>query len=402
MPSMLSLLLVSSAMLPSASAAPVFSRETPGKYIILLKDGSAATAGDILAKHGGRVEKVLEKAKGVSAELDAMMLQALRADPDVAVVEPDYEVHAFAFRQAVQITPTGINRADAELNPVAKINTIDERVNADIAVLDTGIDEDHVDLNLYRQVNFSNDLSDNDRNGHGTHVAGTAAALDNGTGVVGMAPGARLWSVKVLDSRGSGSMSDIVQGLDYVTAHADEIEVANMSLGCNCVSQALNQAIDRAVAAGVVVVVAAGNDGRDASSYSPANHPKVITVSAIADYNGLPGGGARATCYADKDDTLANFSNYGPAVDIAAPGVCITSTWKGGRYETISGTSMASPHVAGGVGLYLSSRSKPQSAADVEAVSTALKQAAFPQSSINGFTEDRDAHAEPVLNVAGL
>jgi subtilisin family serine protease len=233
----------------------------------------------------------------------------------------------------------------------------------DVAVIDTGIDLDHPDLNVYTAgaKNCSSGTSADDGNGHGTHVSGTIGALDNATGVVGMAPGARVWPVRVLNNRGSGTWSDIVCGIDYVTAHASQIEVANMSLGGtgtddgNCGrsnNDAMHTAICNAVAAGVTFVVAAGNETDDAANHVPAAYDEVITVSALADFNGLPGGGAAATCRSDVDDTFASFSNYGADVDIIAPGVCINSTWKGGGYNTISGTSMASPHVAGGAALY--------------------------------------------------
>lgn len=285
------------------------------------------------------------------------------------------------------------------MSVTAHIDGQDDRVNADIAIIDSGTQATHPDLHVVHQVNFTNESSPDDNNGHGTHVGGIAAALDHGSDAVGMAPGARLWSVKVLDTFGSGYMSDIIAGVDYVTAHADEIEVANMSLGCQCQSSALNAAISRSVAAGVVYVVAAGNSGRDTRRFSPANHPDVMTVSAIADFNGLPGGGAPATCRSDKDDTLADFSNYGRDVDIAASGVCIFSTWKGSSYNTISGTSMASPHVAGAVALYLATHPKPTNAQGVAAVAQALIDAAWPQNGANGFTGDRDWYQEPVLNV---
>ncbi len=193
-------------------------------------------------------------------------------------------------------------------------------------------------------------------------MAGSAAALDNGIGVVGMAPGARLHAVKVLNDRGSGYMSWIVAGIDWVTARADTIEVANMSLGCECSSAAQDKAITNSVAAGVTYAVAAGNSDKDAATFSPANHPDVITVSALADFDGKEGwavGNATSPpyCRVDQDDTLADFSNFGLLVELAAPGVCIQSTWPGGGYNTISGTSMASPHVAGAAALLASTRS---------------------------------------------
>ncbi|MGH3361660.1 MAG: S8 family serine peptidase, partial [Nocardioides sp.] len=171
---------------------------------------------------------------------------------------------------------------------------------------------------------------------------------------------ARIWPVKVLTDLGTGLNSDVICGIDYVAAHADEIEVANMSLGGGgeddgaCGSQnddAMHAAICSAVDAGVTFVVAAGNDSADAKDFTPAAYDEVVTVSALADFNGLPGGGAPSTCRADEDGTFASFSNFGADVDVIAPGVCINSTWMNGGYNTISGTSMASPHVAGAAAL---------------------------------------------------
>ncbi len=160
----------------------------------------------------------------------------------------------------------------------------------------------------------------------------------------------------MLNAAGVGWESDIICGIDWVTANAGAIEVANMSLGGsgsddgNCGrtdGDAEHQAICDSVDAGVTYAVAAGNDHQDAATFAPAAYDEVITVSALADFNGQPGGGARPTCRTDQDDTFADFSNYGADVDVIAPGVCILSTWMNGGYNTISGTSMASPHTAG-------------------------------------------------------
>ena len=232
-----------------------------------------------------------------------------------------------------QTTPTGINRANADASPTAAINGVDQRVNVDVAVIDTGADLTHPDLNIYSAgaKNCSiGAINANDLNGHGTHVSGTIGAIDNGNGVVGMAPGARIWPVKVLTDAGSGLNSDVICGIDYVTAHASQIEVANMSLGGagsddgNCGNtnhDAMHKAICRSVAAGITYAVAAGNDSEDAANSTPAAYDEVITVSALADFNGLPGGGAPSTCRSDVDDTFADYSNFGSDVDIIAPGV---------------------------------------------------------------------------------
>ncbi len=353
--------LIAGAMATSGSAAE------PGRYIVVLRDGvnASAVADDHARATGARVSHVYEHAlQGYAATFSDQAAAHIANDPRVDWVQPDTEVHAFG-----QTLPTGINRADAELNATAKIDGVDERVNVDVAVIDTGIDLTHPDLNVYRSTNCSGGspfkkscgTGGDDDNGHGSHVAGTIAALDNSTGPVGVAPGARLWAVKVLNSNGSGYQSWIVAGIDYVAANAAEIEVANMSLGgggsddgnCgNSNNDAEHKAICNAVGKGVTFAVAAGNSDADSAKSVPAAYDEVITVSALADFDGVAGGLGTPTCRTDEDDTFANFSNWGSDVDIIAPGVCIYSAWKDGGYNTISGTSMASPHVAGAAALY--------------------------------------------------
>jgi subtilisin family serine protease len=297
--------------------------------------------------------------QGYSATMTAETAALVESLPGVDWVQTDAPVAATA-----QTTPTGIDRANADLSPTAAIDGTDQRVDVDVAVIDTGVDLDHPDLNVYRAGARNCSLfgiSADDDHGHGSHVAGTVGALDNTTGVVGVAPGARIWPVKVLSALGTGLNSDVICGIDYVAANADEIEVANMSLGgagdddgnCGATNDdAMHAAICEAVAGGITFVVAAGNESADASTSTPAAYDEVVTVSALADFNGQPGGGAPTTCPADEDDTFASFSNYGSDVDLIAPGVCILSTSMNGGYATLSGTSMAAPHVAGGAALY--------------------------------------------------
>jgi subtilisin family serine protease len=225
-------------------------------------------------------------------------------------------------------------------------------IDVDIAILDTGVDLDHPDLNVYKNVNVivPNQTGDDD-NGHGTHVAGIAAAKDNGIGVIGGAPGARIWSIKVCDAGGECKISNIIKGVEYVTQHADEIDVANISVETP-LSPALNRAISASIKAGVTYVVAAGNYGHDAATTSPASNPDVITVSAIADSDGKCGGVGPSPDLANTtDDGFAPFSNFGPSVSIAAPGVAVLSTYLNGEYAVDSGTSMAAPSVAAAAAL---------------------------------------------------
>jgi Subtilase family len=252
-------------------------------------------------------------------------------------------------------TTKGLEQTRAAL-PTALEKT---RVNADIAILDTGISLIHPDLNVYRNVSFvEGTTSGNDDNGHGSHVAGIAAAKDNSIGVLGSAPGARLWAIKVCGSSGQCKISNQIKGIEYAIKHANEIDVLNISIE-NPNSPALNNILAQAVKAGITVVVSAGNWGKNAASFSPANNPLAITVSAMGDSDGKCGGVGKPmvlkkgnSTTAVMDDTFAFFSNFGPNVKLAAPGVDIFSTYNGTGYSLDSGTSMAAPYVAGAAAVY--------------------------------------------------
>jgi subtilisin family serine protease len=322
------------------------------------------------------------------------VINILAQDPRVAYIEQDQRVKAF------QTLPTGINRIDADLSPARSGDGSGSNVNVDIAILDTGIDLSHPDLNVYVQKTFvSGTSSANDDDGHGTHVAGIAAAKDNDYGVVGVAPGARLWAIKVLDSTGSGFTSTIISGIDYIATYSSQVDVANLSFGCECRSSALDTAINNAVAKGITFVVAAGNDHTDASTLSLANNPNVIAVSAIADSDGKCGRRGSSTSYG-RDDSFASFSNYGSTVDMAAPGVHILSTYKGKSYTYMSGTSMAASHVTGAAALY---KGTVNPSASPSAVKSALLNQGSKISTMcdgNGhgyFTGDPDSYHEPLL-----
>ena len=331
----------------------------PGSWIVTLEAGQSPdrVASDHARDRGARVTHVYRYAlQGYSARMSDVAAARVARDPRVRTVHADRGVEAYA-----QTLPTGIDRIDSELSGTASGDGTGS-VDVDVAILDTGIDIDHPDLNVVGGKNCSDGTTYDDGNGHGTHVAGSAAALDNGIGVVGVAPGARLWAVRVLDNNGSGSWSSVICGIDWVTGNAGVIDVANLSLGgsssenaSSCGSSSLHQAICNSVGAGITYAVAAGNSAADAKDFVPAMYSEVITVSALADFDGKPGGLGSPTCRSDVDDTFADFSNHGAVVDIIAPGVCIRSTWKGGGYGTMSGTSMASPHAAGAAALYKAS-----------------------------------------------
>jgi len=386
----------------------------PNQYIVVMKDDDSGIS-EFLSSITEKVEfqgvellQVYENVlNGLAIKVpNEQVIEAIKRLPMVEYVENDVMAQAFA-----QNLPTGINRIDGDLSSTESGNG-KGNVDLDIAILDSGIDLKHSDLNVYHQKSFvtsSTGLSAifgartstaNDDNGHGTHVAGIAAAKDNTIGSVGVAPGAKLWAIKVLDSKGTGPLSTIIKGIDYVTQYAGQIEVANLSLGCECKSLAFDTAINNAVKAGIVFVVAAGNAGKDAQNTSPANNPNVISVSAIADSDGKCGSKGTNTGYGN-DDSLASFSNYGSVVDIAAPGAKIYSTYKGNTFATMSGTSMASPHVAGAAALYLAN--------NPDASPSAVRNGLLLQGSSLGvtcdgngygyFTGDKDQSKEPLLYV---
>jgi len=391
-----------------ASGEEVQPYAIPGRYIVVLKHGHRPA--DVLARHGVKAHHVFGHAlNGFAGEISADQLETLSRDPRVELIEPELELFATA-----QTLSTGIKRIGANLSPLAKIDGLDERVNADIAILDTGI-APHPDLNIFTNVSFIAGQP-TDGNGHGTHVAGIAAAIDNLVGVVGVAPGARLWAIKVMDNTGAGTTGTVIQGIDFVTQNAGQIEVANLSFGGIGYSSALRLAISNSVAKGVVFVVAAGNDSRDvygpdglqntADDSIPAAYPEVMTVSALYDLDGVP----------SSDDRLASFSNYsrnvvagnpvtspGAAIDLAAPGVNIASTYLNGGYATMSGTSMAAPHAAGAAALYIAGHSRATNAAGVYAIRQALINSAQPQSAWgSASTQDPDVNHEGLVYVANF
>jgi subtilisin len=275
-----------------------------------------------------------------------------------------------------ETTPTGVRRIGA-----ASLAEARQASNVAVAVIDTGVDLTHPDLNAVSGKNCMSKKTApaRDDNGHGTHVAGIVAADNDGGGVVGVAPGTRVYAVKVLNASGQGTWSQVICGIDWVTQKANSlnIKVANMSLAgfgfadglCgNLLGDALNRAICRSTAAGVTYVVAAGNSSQEFSTTVPAAYPDVLTVTAMSDSDGMAGalGGAPTCRTGEADDRYATFSNFADPTDsggqahmVAAPGVCINSTWLGAGYRTISGTSMAAPHAAGTVALCFGSGGVP-------------------------------------------
>ena len=316
-----------------------------GSYICVFKHGAVtnprAEAVRSAKSAGGSVKHVYEHTiHGFSASMSANGAANMqRHNAAIAFCEQDQEVEAiqngpFDFRvlgrpapqPPAQSLPWGVQRVKGGANTGSGSGTA--------WVIDTGIDLDHPDLNVdvSRSRSFIRDSSPNDANGHGSHVSGIIGAKDNSIGVIGVSPGAILVAVRVLDRNGRGTDSDVIAGVDYVAANGHPGDVANMSLG-GSVSQALDNAVVAAAAGGVKFTLAAGNESDTATQHSPAraNGPNVYTVSSFA-----------------KGDKWSSFSNFGnPPIDFAEPGSSIPSTYKDGGYATLSGTSMAAPHLAG-------------------------------------------------------
>lgn len=299
---------------------------------------AASQAADAVARAGGQIDHVYSTIfRGFSARMSATAaVNMMNANPAIMGYSPDGIV-TLVQGAGGKKAPGGA--AGQTLPPgIARVGGPADGSGRTAWIIDTGIDLDHPDLNVdtARSKTFitigAGRRSANDENGHGTHVAGTIAAIDNDTGVVGVAAGASVVAVRVLDRRGSGAFSWVIAGLDYVAANAASGDVANMSLG-GPPSGDVDAAVLAVAGTGVRFAIAAGNSSADANGFSPArvNHANVYTVSAV-----------------DSGDVFASFSNFGnPPVDFAAPGVGILSLWKDGGTNTISGTSMASPHVAG-------------------------------------------------------
>jgi subtilisin len=351
------------------------------EYIVVLDEDALAedseepqeVAQDDEAEHSGLdVERVYGAAlEGYAAEIPEGEVRDVENDPEVLFVS---EVHEFRASQTgdMQATPLSVDRIDAEQSSLP-IDTVPDTVSVGIAVLDSGIDAAHPDLNVVGGKDCTSSPGDafNDAYGHGTASAGVAAAEDNGFGVVGVAHGAPLYAVKVLGENGRGSDASVICGVDWVTANADKIEVVNMSLAspgfrddgrCGLKNEdAVHHAICRSVDAGVTYVVSAGNDSKNFKNYAPASYDEVLTSTAMTDTDGEPGGDGPPPCIQGRyyDDRAATpFSNHTAKgsgdVDhtISAPGVCNETTLPEASYGFGTGTSFSSPLVAGTAALY--------------------------------------------------
>jgi subtilisin family serine protease len=337
------------ALLPLAMAAPnaIERRDTPapvlkprgaqlveGKYIIKMKSGSisTATASAIQSITADADYTYSNRFNGFAASLTSAELEAMRLDPNVEYIEQDA---IMTMLETQTNAPWGLARLSSS-TPGSTTYTYDASAGEGTCayVVDTGIDVEHPEFEGRATwlANFA-DNDDTDGQGHGTHVSGTI-----GSATYGVAKKTKLFAVKVLDASGSGTNSGVIAGMEFVvddfaTQDCPKGAVVNMSLG-GSTSSAINSAAAAITNAGLFLAVAAGNESQDAENSSPASEPSACTVGATT-----------------RNDTLAYFSNFGSLVDVLAPGLDITSTWPGGDTNTISGTSMASPHVAG-IGAY--------------------------------------------------
>jgi subtilisin len=338
--------LVPEAIIPRDCLVSASSRNgqiIEGEYIFTYKNeqvafGGNARIGSVTASLFSKYQiqdSVMEATfagarRGFAARLTKKQVALLEKDESIESVEPDRILSMCTCLDVAEprnltwsIRKTGYGNGTNFTEKTAWI-------------VDTGVDLDHPDLSIDIQRSRSfigRQTSADDENGHGTHVAGIIGALNNRLGLLGVASGARIVSLKVLDQLGEGRLSSTIAAIAYINTNGRAGDVVNMSLGGEGTSPALDREIEAAAQKGILFSIAAGNEGQPARKFSPAriNHPNVFTVSAV-----------------DSTDTFASFSNYGnDVVDVAAYGVRITSTYRNGRYAILSGTSMAAPHVAG-------------------------------------------------------
>ncbi len=273
-----------------------------------------------LVQQQGKLKHSYKHIPAVAADLPEEAIEKMKKNSKIAYIEPDYEVRVLEDE-----LPWGINRIDAEI-----VHSTNKGTGVKIAIIDTGIDYTHPELDNYYRGGYDFVNGDNDPMDdywHGTHCAGIVAAEDNGIGVIGVAPEVEMYGLKVMDSSGSGSTSDVTAAIDW--AIENNIQIISMSLGTDYNSLTLGTACDKAYNEGILLVAAAGNDGTSSVDY-PAKYDSVIAVAATS-----------------SSDTKASFSNTGPEIELAAPGVSVKSTYLEGGYISASGTSMACPHVAG-------------------------------------------------------
>jgi subtilisin len=383
-------------------------------YIVTLHKGHKPK--DVLAQHGLSTKHTYDFFGGFAASMGRNAVERLKNDPRVKFVEADGPVVPLDQTNGLGIIRMGITNFLA-----SHITRNTNQIDVDVAVLDTGVDTNHPDLNVVHSFSSIQPMyGGRDHNGHGTHVAGIIGAKDNDFGVIGVAPGARIWNVQVLPP-GIGSWSQILDGFDYVLQHSNEISIVNCSFGPAYGSKSpyggIRAVIKSVVGCGIVVVGGAGNSTNDiagpdgffgvdpntgtSDDFLPAALPEVMAVSAMdpssdqfapfSNFSGIP---RTADSYFGNTNYV---SSPGLAIDVAAPGVNILSTWTNGGYALLSGTSMATPHAAGAVALYIAINGRGHSASDVYRIRQAIVDGSLPQSRWNtNNTLDLDSYHEPL------
>ena len=326
----------------------------PDRYIVVFEPGVSDPAGlakKLVGEHKGRLRFVYSSAlKGFAADLSEDAVDALEKNPNVAFIEPDMRVHIIDVQPSA---PWGLDRIDQQTLPLSGSYSYSATGSGvHVYIIDTGIRTTHVEFGgraFGAYTAISDGYGTADCNGHGTHVSGTV-----GGSTYGVAKGVTLYAVRVLDCYGYGTYSGVIAGVDWVTQNRVLPAVANMSLG-GTASSALNDAIQNSINAGVTYAVAAGNNAADACSYSPASAPQALTAGATS-----------------SGDAMASFSNYGTCLDLFAPGVSILSAYNPSDVATatMSGTSMASPHVAGAAALYLQANPSASPATVAQAITS--------------------------------
>jgi subtilisin family serine protease len=374
-------LLACGVVLAQETTMPAPGREViPDRYVVVFKEGirdPTAAAREHARRYGAQVSHSYEHAlEGYAARIPDRRLEKVRANSAVACVEPDKAASAEA-----QTLPWSVNRVDADTSSTGAGDGSGAISTVNAYIIDSGIYK-HTDLNVVEHVNLTRDGKNRDCHGHGTHVAGIAAAKDNHRYVVGVAPRAPLTGVKVLGCDGKGTVSSLIKGVDWVTTHAKRPAIANMSVGLGGnPSRALDEAVRNSARSGVFYSLAAGNKGTGTCSGSPAR-------TGAGANNGI------ATVAAtDRSNRETSWSNYGSCVDIWAPGARIVSTKMGGGTIRMGGASMAAPHVGGGAALYLSKNTSASSST----VEAELKLAAT-----RPGTRSKDGRAVLLENVGGF
>ena len=366
---LLAVLAIWSNGLPAFAAAA----EPAPIIVVLLGAADAPRQIDALEQGIGFVAEFRYQSAfaGFAGRVTASQRAMLARDPRVELIAADRTVRATALHSLMpgEAVPLGVRRIGA-----GGADRAEEAATSSVAIVDTGIDLSHPELRARDGRNCVRHRPASDDNGHGTHVAGIIGARNSGQGIVGAAPGTLLYAVKVLDASGAGTLAQLLCGLDWISANAGRlgIAVANLSLSsmgrddgaCGAVDgDVLHRAVCAVTAGGVTVVAAAGNGATNLATRAPAGYREVLAVTAMSDTDGTYGGsGPVSSCSAgDVDDAAAMFSNFADAADaqhvIAAPGVCIGSTWLDGRYATASGTSAAAAHVSAAVALCIGTAS---------------------------------------------